>query len=272
MQMRQQMVVEQLRDLVMSGELEGGQRLQEVSLAERLQVSRTPIREALIVLAEEGLVEYRPNRGYVVRNFTLTDILDAYQVRQSLEVLACRLAAKVGLTEKNQHLMLDFLNAGDELLAADRLDFSKQAPWREVNDGFHSLILNIIDNATLTHCLKVTMNIPFASSRVVHWFDEEDMNGLYALRMVHDQHWSIYESIKAKDEYRAETAMRWHISYAVEHIKEKFGSKPASDQKEVAMPRRQPKSIVGKTKRRTSRSSSEAEPRASAAWPLRRAR
>ncbi|MEA3066092.1 MAG: GntR family transcriptional regulator, vanillate catabolism transcriptional regulator, partial [Sphingomonadales bacterium] len=95
---RQQVVVDRLREMILSGEMAGGERLMEVSLSEQLAVSRTPIREALIILAEDGLVEYRPNRGYVVRNFTLSYIMDAYVIRESLEALACRLAAEKGIS------------------------------------------------------------------------------------------------------------------------------------------------------------------------------
>src|SRR6476620_6160473 len=68
---RSQTVIQKLREMILSGELISGTRLHEVPLSENLQVSRTPVRDALSVLAHEGLLEYRPNRGYVVKRFGL---------------------------------------------------------------------------------------------------------------------------------------------------------------------------------------------------------
>src|SRR5262245_60260688 len=68
---RSQTVIQKLREMILSGELISGIRLHEVPLSENLQVSRTPVRDALSVLAHEGLLDYRPNRGYVVKRFGL---------------------------------------------------------------------------------------------------------------------------------------------------------------------------------------------------------
>src|ERR1700733_1387764 len=94
---QQQTVADKLREMILRGTYVGGDRLLEVSLSEQLDVSRTPIREAPITLADEGLVDYRPKRGYVVRSFSLDDIMNAYVVREALEGLAVRLLAEKGI-------------------------------------------------------------------------------------------------------------------------------------------------------------------------------
>jgi len=219
---RQQAVVETLREMILRDELVGGTRLLEVQLSAQLKVSRTPIREALITLAEEGLVEYRPNRGYVVRSFSPGDIEKAYVVREALESLASRLAAERGLDSGIKRAFQKCLADGDALLAGDRLAKEAREPWGEINQRFHNLLIASADNAALADALTRVTNIPYASNRVVHWFDEEDVEGLYQLRMVHEQHHSIYDAIAAGQGYRAEVAMRGHIAYAANHIRKKY--------------------------------------------------
>lgn len=219
---RQQTVVEQVREMIMTGAVEAGQRLLEIPLSEQLQVSRTPVREALIVLAEDGLVEYRPNRGYVVRQFSFDYIMQAYVVREALEGLVCRLAAERTLEPELVERMRLCLARGDDILAANRLSVTLRDPWREVNDELHTLLIEAAANPPLMQALNAATNIPYASSRVVHWFEEEDMEGLYQLRMVHRQHHEICAAILNGEGYRAEMLMRGHIAYAANHIRQQF--------------------------------------------------
>ena len=216
--MRQQMVVDRLREMILSGELVGGDRLLEVTLSDQLQVSRTPIREALIVLAEEGLVEYRPNRGYVVRTFTLAYIKDAYIVREALESLACRLAAEKGIDDDSCAKMSAVLEKSDRILAARGLSKDMRIPLREINDEFHRFIVEASGNLALAQALSFATNIPYSSSRVSHWFKEGDPEGLLQLRTLHEQHHAILRAVQSGEGYRAETLMRSHIAGAAESI------------------------------------------------------
>jgi len=87
-----QRVYDHLREEILSGELPAGSELQEVALSSQLGVSRGPIREAIGRLAAEGLVVVRPRRGAVVRALSKQEFLEAYQVREALEMMAVRLA------------------------------------------------------------------------------------------------------------------------------------------------------------------------------------
>ncbi|WP_156680715.1 GntR family transcriptional regulator [Sphingomonas profundi] len=224
---RQQTVVERLREMIMTGVLKGDQRLLEVSLSEQLGVSRTPVREALIVLAEDGLVDYRLNRGYVVRAFSIDYVLNAYVVREALESLACRLAAERPLDPELKRRMEAALARGDDILAGRRLSAALRDPWREVNDELHRLLLAAAANPPLEQALAAATRIPYSGSRVVHWFEDEDLEGLYQLRMVHRQHHAIVEAIAAGESYRAETLMRGHIAYAADHVHKQFAAAKA---------------------------------------------
>ena len=221
---RQQAVVETLREMILQGEFPADARLFEIPLSEKLQVSRTPIRESLITLAEEGLVEYRPNRGYIVRRFTLESIMDAYLVRETLEALACRILAEKGISEEVKTQFKECLAEGDRILSSDRLTEAARGPWGVVNSRFHSLLMQNTCNIPLMEALTKVSNIPYASSRVVHWFEEGDDDGLFQLRAVHAQHHAIFRAICAREAYRAETAMRGHIDFAANHIRLKYAT------------------------------------------------
>jgi GntR family transcriptional regulator, vanillate catabolism transcriptional regulator len=219
---RQQTVVDKLRTMILQGTFQGGDRLLEIPLSEQLEVSRTPIRETLITLAEEGLVEYRPNRGYVVRSFTLDDIMNAYVVREALESLACRLLAERGIDRTAKQELQDCLAEGDRILAVNRLTKAARDPWGEMNDQFHNLLVKAANNGALSDALSRATNIPYSSSRVVHWFEDDDVEGLFQLRHVHTQHHTIFKAIIDGEGYRAEMVMRGHIEYAAHHIRSTY--------------------------------------------------
>ena len=82
-----------LEEAILEGELKPGERLRAEALAQRFGTSRTPIREALLQLEAQGLVEVEPNRGAVVRTFDRDDLLDLYEVRALLEPAAAARAA-----------------------------------------------------------------------------------------------------------------------------------------------------------------------------------
>src|ERR1700761_5637627 len=90
-------VVEALRSAILAGQFEAGERLHEIKLTARLGASRTPVRAALQKLASEGLLDYTPNRGYTLRDFSISEVINAYEVRAVLEGLAARLSAERGL-------------------------------------------------------------------------------------------------------------------------------------------------------------------------------
>ena len=130
MQTLAQSVTEQLRDWILHGQVRPNARLEEVPLAEQLGVSRTPVRAALATLANEGLINHQPKRGYVVRSFDIDDIVAAYEVRSVLEGLACRSAAIRGLTEAQTRSLKANLAEGDRILACGKLRPEDHAPYQ----------------------------------------------------------------------------------------------------------------------------------------------
>ncbi len=113
-------LAERIRQDVLDGVIASGTRINEVSLSRLLSVSRTPLRSALQTLAGEGLLDYTPNRGFTVRAFPLSDIVDAYEMRALAEGLAARLATERGLSPQACIELEDALVEGDRLVANER--------------------------------------------------------------------------------------------------------------------------------------------------------
>jgi len=125
------------------------QRLSDVALAEQLGMSRTPVRQALERLAQEGLVRSDPRRGFWTRTFTAQDIHEIYDLRGALEVLALRLAAP--------RLSQEDLKAHLEALYAVRAELDAHPVLRflQVDIRFHMLITRASSNGRLIHSLSM---------------------------------------------------------------------------------------------------------------------
>src|SRR6218665_3407536 len=112
----------QLRELILAGELAPGSRIAEVTLVERIGVSRTPIRAALQRLEQEGLLQPLPGGGYAVRVFSEREVADAIELRGTLEGLAARLAAERGAPPAQLDLAREALDQIDAVLRCPALD------------------------------------------------------------------------------------------------------------------------------------------------------
>jgi len=136
-------VVGRVRDMIVEGQLEAGARIHEGRLCEQLGISRTPLREALKVLATEGLVELSPNRGAIVRAVTPKDMRDMLSVLGQLEALAGELACAAASEAEiaAAHGMHERMMA--HYAARNRMEYFK------LNQAIHSAIVRMADNATL---------------------------------------------------------------------------------------------------------------------------
>jgi DNA-binding GntR family transcriptional regulator len=142
-----QRIYYKVRELIESGIIPAGAQLDERTLAQDLSVSRTPLREAIASLVEEGLVERRPYRGNFVRIFTAKQVNDLYQVRQTLEGMAIRLAVP-RITEHDLQQIRDIL--ADCQAALERDDM---AAYSIADQQFHDAIARLSDNEILIESL-----------------------------------------------------------------------------------------------------------------------
>src|ERR1700688_794706 len=199
-------VMDQIREAVLSGSAAAGERLNEVRLSRSLAVSRTPVRAALQALAGEGLLDYAPNRGFTVREFPLNAIVDAYDIRASLEGVVARFAAERGLSPEENAVIERSLQAGDRLLEHGSFEPGDLTLYREINGDFHDTLLAASRNRMLGEMIRICHHVPMSSSRNVVAFEHRDV------RRRHDDHHRIYEAIMAGEPWRAQMLMREHVS------------------------------------------------------------
>jgi GntR family transcriptional regulator of vanillate catabolism len=196
---------ERLRAAILAGEFLPGERLFEMRLAERLGVSRTPIRAALQALAADGLLDYAPNRGYSVRAYDVAEILQAYEIRAVLEGLAAKRAAQYGLDDAARRTIEAALADGDRLLARGRLVPDDRIGYGASNAAIHGAILAAAGTRMLGDLLRLIQQVAPSSHRNVVAFEYHDV------RRRHDDHHRIYEAILCRDGARAELLMRGHV-------------------------------------------------------------
>ncbi len=201
-------VTETLRNSILNGEIKPDEKLEELQLAEKLGVSRTPVRTALSTLASEGLIDHEPKRGYSVRGFNMEEIVAAYDVRAVLEGLACRNAAIRGLTPEQTQQLREALAVGDRILAKGELLPEDHAPYQQMNVTIHDTLLEASGNPWVTRFAEQAQNIPFASDRIILWDDHP------IILRSHGDHHRIVEAVIARDCVRAEQLMREHVFYA----------------------------------------------------------
>jgi GntR family transcriptional regulator of vanillate catabolism len=210
-------VTETLRDWILHGRFRPGQRIEEIPIAAAMGVSRTPVRAALATLANEGLIDHQPKRGYLVRIFELDVILAAYEVRSVLEGLACRSAAQRGLSDAQAQRLRACLIEGDRILAKGTLRAEDHEPYQKINVDLHNTLLEASVNPWLGRFAEQAHNIPYASDRIILW----DVGHAVILRS-HGDHHRIVEAVIAGDSTRAEQLMREHVFYAGMIFKENF--------------------------------------------------
>ncbi|MBT2597665.1 GntR family transcriptional regulator [Arthrobacter sp. ISL-72] len=170
-----------LRERIIDGTLTPGSRIRERELAEELQVSRIPIREALPQLESEGYIRSMPRRGAVVTQMTVRDVEELFDVRASLEVLAARLAA----AECAKGAVTDGLDAA--LAKAEKAIAARdEVLIANVNSRIHEEIL-LVSNSTL---LKGLMSpVEGRVRRLFHIVTDRDQVGL------HREHFALCKAI-----------------------------------------------------------------------------
>ena len=198
-------LIEHLRQALLDGQYPLGSRLNEVHLSRQLKVSRTPIRAALHMLAGEGLLRYRANKGFVVREFPLSEIVDAYEIRALAEGLAARLAAERGLNDEVRRLLEQTLANGDAVLSRRSTPATQRAAYARLNEAFHSTIYDAARSTLLRDVIRLCQRMPQAAAHNVVAFDVADV------RQRHRAHHEIYEAILGREPRQAEELMRQHV-------------------------------------------------------------
>ena len=187
-----------LRKAILTGQLKPGERLMEVHLANRLGVSRTPIREAIRKLELEGLVIMIPRRGAEVAEITEKSLSDVLEVRRALDALSVELSCD-RITEEE---LKELKNACDEFeKTVKEKDVSRIA---KADVALHDIIVQATGNQRLQQLVN-NLAEQMYRYRFVYIKDESQHEKLIA------EHKEIYESIACHDKERASKAAKLHI-------------------------------------------------------------
>lgn len=198
-------IYQKLRSDVLSCELRPGQMLQERDLVARFQTSKSPIRDALLKLEEQGLVEVMPRKGYRVKRIDISDVHDMYGLRQMLERECVSLMIDVASDEVLKGLEA-FRNAPPE---------SGLATWIDYNRAFHAYIAANCGNARLTRIAREMIE-QFDRLTYVSVTSSRGM----ALDNYVDEHGEIIDAICARNKRQAVARMREHIESSRKRVLE----------------------------------------------------
>jgi DNA-binding GntR family transcriptional regulator len=181
--------VDVIREAIMDGRLAPRQRLKEEELARELGISRTPVREALLILQTDGLVEATPNRGATVRAYDADGLGDLYMLRAALEGVAARLAA-------------------ERVTARDRFEaIAANGTLKELvkeNLAFHDTILAIAGNDRIAQLVRGVTELPLVYKSYLWYSPNQKVVSAH-------YHRTIVAALEARDPERAESVMKQHV-------------------------------------------------------------
>jgi len=200
-------VLERVRDYIVQGNIQGGERVPERQLCEMLGVSRTPLREALKALASEGLVELLPNRGARVRRIGTAEIRELFEILAGLEALAGRLAAERMEEKELTEMETLHLQMYGCYLARDL------AGYFRLNQRIHGLIVKATENAALAGTYE-TFTRRLAPYRYAANTDVYGARWSDAMR----EHEAMLELLKRRDGAGMADLMYHHLMHKAETI------------------------------------------------------
>lgn len=206
-----------MRALIVQGALRPGERVSELQMVERLGVSRTPVRSALMRLAEEGLLEAIPSGGYAVKAFSEREVLEAIEIRGTLEGLAARLAAERGADPAGLRRAAACLDRIDAAIGSGGPEIDVQL-YAELNAGFHALLVELADSPALARQIERASALPFAAASALVPAQSRSPRSHRILAVAQDQHRCVLSAIERREGSRAEAIMREHARIARRNI------------------------------------------------------
>ncbi|MEP6824715.1 MAG: GntR family transcriptional regulator [Ramlibacter sp.] len=213
-----------LREMILAGELPSGARIAELAIVEKLGVSRTPIRAALMRLEQEGLLETLANGGYAVRTFHERDVSDAIELRGTLEGVLARLAAERGVSPALLEEAGACLEGVDALLRRSALDDEAFLRYVTLNQKFHALLAEMAGSPVIGRELDRVVRLPFASPSGFVVLQANSPQARDMLIVAQDQHRQVLDAIGRREGARAEAIMREHSRLAQRNLRDAMAS------------------------------------------------
>ena len=200
-------VYQQLRYEIVTGILRPNQPIVEADIAERLAVSRTPVRESLQQLASDGLVVSK-RRRWVVYEHTADEVQEIYEVRAALEAAAASLACERATPKE----LGEIVTVGEKATRIERVERDERV---KVNDAFHNLVINAAGNARLA-CLIESNRHFYFNRQIAMLYGDDD------LAESSKQHQELIEALKERDGERAARITCEHIFASLKLAVEKL--------------------------------------------------
>ena len=194
---------EVLKHAIITGEIPAGERIVETDYADRLHISRTPLREALRKLERDGLVEYVLRRGVVVRAFTIADVEEIYTIRNALEMLTLPAIVEKA-TEEDIESLRSQLREMDDLIEAK--DFDALSP---VTRAFHRSLTNICGQNRILRVIE-------GQDEFITRFSAMAIRQEENLLEAHKEHYALVDFIEKRDLSGFQTLMEQHINRSKE--------------------------------------------------------
>ncbi len=195
---------EMLKHAIITGEIPAGERIVETDYAERLHISRTPLREALRKLERDGLVEYVMRRGVVVRAFTIADVEEIYTIRNALEMLTLPSIIK-NVTDEDIKLLYEKLKQMDDLLQEGNIE--KLSP---LTRAFHNQIIRISGKTRILRVIE-------SQDEYIIRFSAMSIAQENRRQEAHQEHYEIVECLQKRDLDRLQAIMQKHIDRSKEN-------------------------------------------------------
>ena len=208
----------EIRSRILHGHFAPSERLSETALSEMLSVSRTPLREAMGRLVEEGLLERGPAGGCRVSSYSMQDIFDSNEIRGMMEGLAARLAAERGVDKKSLQTCRRIISRLDDVLAdLSAIDFDA---YVHLNAAFHGWIAAAADSAIISREIERVCRLPLASPSGFLSGQEDGPEFRASLQIAQSQHHAIFDAIESGEGTRAEAMCREHARLARQNLRQ----------------------------------------------------
>ena len=201
-------VYEKLKSLILAGDLPFGERMNEVHLAKKLNVSRGPLRESMQKLEQEGLLVRGTRNQLFVFKPTQKDMIEIYQCRKALESLAAQLAAE-NITEEEKVRFKEIIEKSQPSINQE--DLQGDSPFIFSNKEFHHFILTICRNqrlqTQLTHLQLLT-----------NFYRQFSARGKERKKRIYEDHFNIYQAIISHKSNEASELMQLHIERDLQYL------------------------------------------------------
>ena len=195
----------ELKHKILTGEIISQTRLMEIDLSEKMNVSRTPIREAIKRLADDGLVKVEPRKGAYVANISIKDMLDVFEVREDMEGFCAKLAAERISDEEKEELRKI---ASDYEDAINKIDKERII---ELDEKFHNFIVSCSGNETLSEMVNYVQELSLRFRYLYY-------NDFSLYESTAEQHNRIMEAINGGRAEEARTEADAHVKALKEFV------------------------------------------------------